>query len=281
VYGLVGLKTHCKLCLVVRQETDGSLRRYAHIGTGNYNPKTARIYEDVGLLTADADVGSDLADLFNHLSGYTRHRDYRTLLVAPDSLRSGLLELIERELDHARAGRAARITMKLNALVDEEIIDGLYVASQGGVDVDLIVRGMCALRPEVPGLSERIRVRSILGRFLEHSRILRFAGGGDEQVWIGSADAMHRNLDRRVEAMVHVSGSATRGRLSRLLDFAMSDAIACWTLAGDGTWTRRTADPNGQPLLDYQDVLVASHGRVPEDAGLGRDGIGTAGTEVR
>ncbi|MDQ1464842.1 MAG: polyphosphate kinase, partial [Actinomycetota bacterium] len=173
VYGLVGLKTHCKLCLVVRREPDGSLRRYAHLGTGNYNPKTARIYEDVGLLTADPAVGADVADLFNHLSGYTRPDPYRTLLVAPDTVRSGLARAIRRETDNARAGRPSGITMKLNSLVDEELIDDLYAASRAGVSVDLVVRGMCALRPGVSGLSDNIRVRSILGRFLEHSRILR------------------------------------------------------------------------------------------------------------
>src|SRR3954470_11831688 len=183
VYGLVGLKTHCKLCLVVRQEDDGTLRRYVHIGTGNYNPKTARLYEDVGVLTADPELGGDVADLFNHLSGYTLHRDYKSLLVAPDSLRSGLLRLIAREADHAMAGRPAHITIKINSLVDEEIIDGLYAASRAGVEVDLVIRGMCALKPGVPGLSDRIRVRSILGRFLEHSRIFRFANSGDAEIW--------------------------------------------------------------------------------------------------
>ena len=264
VYGLVGLKTHCKLCLVVRQEDDGSLRRYMHIGTGNYNPKTARLYEDIGLLTADPDLGSDVADLFNHLSGYTLHRDYRTLLVAPDSLRTGLLALIAREADNARQGLPASITIKINALVDEEIIDGLYVASQAGVDIDLVVRGMCALKPGLPGLSERIRVRSILGRFLEHSRIFRFCGGGNEEIWIGSADAMHRNLDRRVEAMVRVRDQPACDRLIRLLDLATSDRIACWTLDADCNWVMQKTDANGDPRLDYQELLVAGQGQVPD-----------------
>ena len=210
VYGVVGLKTHCKLALVVRQEPDGSLRRYAHIGTGNYNPKTARLYEDIGLLTVDPAVTADIADLFNHLSGYTKHRDYRTLLVAPEKPAQGAVGKINAEAANIRAGKPAGITLKLNSIVDELIIDALYDASEAGVPIDLIVRGMCALRPGVPGLSENIRVRSILGRFLEHSRIFRFCNGGDEQLWIGSADAMHRNLDRRVEAMVRITDIEAR-----------------------------------------------------------------------
>ncbi|MFL6240653.1 MAG: RNA degradosome polyphosphate kinase [Actinomycetes bacterium] len=264
VYGLVGLKTHCKLCLVVRQEPDGSLRRYVHIGTGNYNPKTARQYEDIGLLSADADLGGDVADLFNHLSGYTLHRDYRGLLVAPDSLRTGLLELISREAEHARAGRPAHITIKINALVDEEIVDGLYAASRAGVDVDLVVRGMCALKPGVPGLSERIRVRSILGRFLEHSRVFRFQNAGNSEIWIGSADAMHRNLDRRVEAMVQVSDVVAHDRLDQLLDLATSDLITCWTLSADCSWQRQSTRPDGKPRVNYQTLLVEGHGHVPD-----------------
>ncbi len=252
VYGLVGLKTHCKLCLVVRREPDGSLRRYAHLGTGNYNPKTARIYEDVGLLTADPAVGADVADLFNHLSGYTRPDPYRTLLVAPDTVRSGLAGAIRRERENALAGRPSGITMKLNSLVDEELIDDLYGASRAGVRVDLLVRGMCALRPGVSGLSENIRVRSILGRFLEHSRILRFRAGGDDEYWIGSADLMHRNLDRRVEAMVRVSDPEARRILAGVLDGAMSDGIASWELRPDGTF----AYASGK---DLQGELIKSH----------------------
>jgi polyphosphate kinase len=267
VYGLVGLKTHCKLSLVVRQEDDGSLRRYVHIGTGNYNPKTARLYEDIGMLSADPDLSGDVADLFNHLSGYTLHRDYRTLLVAPDSLRTGLCELIAREAEHARAGRPAHITIKLNALVDEEIVDSLYAANRDGVDIDLVVRGMCALKPGVPGLSERIRVRSILGRFLEHSRIFRFENAGNTDIWIGSADAMHRNLDRRVEAMAQVRDTSARERLNQLLDLATSDAVSCWTLSGDCTWRRRESR-DGRPLVDYQALLVEGNGQLPDLAGL-------------
>lgn len=252
VYGLVGLKTHCKICLVVRMEEDGTLRRYVHVGTGNYNPKTARIYEDVGLLTADRDVGADLADLFNHLSGYTRNRDYRRLLVAPDTLRPRLIDMIEREADTVRGGCAGRITMKVNSLVDEDVIDALYRASQAGVPIDLIVRGMCALRPGVPGLSETIRVRSILGRFLEHSRIMRFHRTGKEELWIGSADVMHRNLDRRVEVLLRVDDAEARARLSQILDLASSERTSAWTLAADGRWQRHV----GERMVDFQAELV-------------------------
>jgi len=248
VYGVVGLKTHCKLALVVRQEPDGSLRRYAHIGTGNYNPKTARLYEDIGLLTVNPAVTADIADLFNHLSGYTKHRDYRTLLVAPETLRGGLLNKINKEASNAREGKPAGITIKLNSLVDEAIIDALYDASAAGVPVDLVIRGMCCLRPGVPGLSENIRVRSILGRFLEHSRIFRFADGGYEQVWIGSADAMHRNLDRRVEALV--------ASLQRMLALAIDATTSAWELTASGHWVRHKASAEGEPLRDYQLSLL-------------------------
>jgi polyphosphate kinase len=256
VYGVVGLKTHCKLALVVRQEPDGSLRRYAHIGTGNYNPKTARLYEDLGLLTVDPAVTADIADLFNHLSGYTKHRDYHTLLVAPETLRSGLMAKITREADNARAGLPAGITMKLNSVVDELIVDALYDASAAGVPIDLVIRGMCCLRPGVRGLSENIRVRSILGRFLEHSRIFRFCNGGDEELWIGSADAMHRNLDRRVEALVEVRDPDVRSGLQRLLALATDPGTSAWDLRSDGTWVRRTKNAEGEPLHDYQLTLL-------------------------
>jgi polyphosphate kinase len=256
VYGVVGLKTHCKLALVVRQETDGSLRRYAHIGTGNYNPKTARLYEDLGLLTVDPSVTADIADLFNHLSGYTKHRDYRTLLVAPETLRSGLMAKIGQEIENARAGKPAGITLKLNSIVDEVIIDALYDASAAGVPVDLVIRGMCCLRPGVPGLSENIRVRSILGRFLEHSRIFRFRNGGDDEVWIGSADAMHRNLDRRVEALVEVRDPDVRAGLQRLLDLAVDAGTSAWELGTDGCWTRHSVAADGVPLRDLQETLL-------------------------
>ncbi|MBX6767517.1 MAG: RNA degradosome polyphosphate kinase, partial [Actinomadura rubrobrunea] len=257
VYGFVGLKTHCKLALVVRQEPDGTLRRYCHIGTGNYHPKTARLYEDFGLLTADREVGEDVSALFNHLTGYSRQTSFKRLLVAPHSLRSGLVLRIEREVEHHRAGRPARIRMKCNALVDEVIIDALYRASQAGVPVDIWVRGICALRPGVPGLSETIRVRSVLGRFLEHSRVYAFDNGGDPEVWLGSADLMHRNLDRRVEALVRVTDRSHRADLIRLIDLAMDDNTATWWLDGDGTWTRRSA-AEGEELLDIQTHLVRS-----------------------
>jgi polyphosphate kinase len=271
VYGLVGLKTHAKLSLVVRQEPDGTLRRYAHIGTGNYNPKTARIYEDVGLLTSDEQTGADIADLFNHLSGYTKHQDYETLLVAPDTLRPGVVDMIRREADHARSGRESGITMKINSLVDEEVTDALYDASRAGVPIHLVVRGMCAIRPGVPGLSDNIRVRSILGRFLEHSRILSFRNGGNDELWIGSADMMHRNLDRRVEAMVRIKDKAVCNELRAVLELATSDNIACWLLDAGGKWTRRTTGPNG-PLEDYQEALIRRHSQRASDMRESRAG---------
>ncbi len=273
VYGLVGLKTHCKLSLVVRQEDDGSLRRYAHLGTGNYNPKTARLYEDFGLLTADREVCEDVADLFNHLSGYTKHRDYATLLVAPDTLRSGLVSMIDNEREQALAGQPTGIRIKINNLVDEQVIDALYQASIAGVPVDLVVRGMCSLRPGVPGLSETVRVRSILGRFLEHSRVLHFRNGGEEMVWIGSADIMHRNLDRRVEAMVRVTDDQAGRELCEALDLAMSPKVAAWELRPDGCWVHRASDTDAAPLRDYQEQLIgrfanrAAEARLAERAG--------------
>jgi polyphosphate kinase len=238
VYGFVGLKTHCKLALVVREESDGSLRRYCHIGTGNYNPKTARIYEDYGLLTADPQVGEDVTDLFNHLTGYTRDTEYRRLLVAPDSLRAGLVRRIEQEAENQRKGLPAHIRFKCNALVDEVVIDALYRASQAGVPIDAWVRGICALRPGVTGLSETIQVRSILGRFLEHSRMYAFENGGEPEVWIGSADLMHRNLDRRVETLVRVSDPAQCADLVGRFDLAMGMDTQCWLLDEHGVWTR-------------------------------------------
>jgi polyphosphate kinase len=254
VYGLVGLKTHCKTAMVVRQE-GGHLRRYCHIGTGNYHPKTARIYEDFGLLTADPDVGADLTDLFNVLTGYSRQTAYRRLLVAPHGVRSGIIERIEREVEHVRAGRPGRISIKVNSIVDEEIVDALYRASDAGVDIDLLVRGICTLRPGVKGLSEGIRVRSIVGRFLEHSRVLRFGNGGNEEFWIGSADLMHRNLDRRVEALVQVTNPTAHAELRRVFEAAMSDTAAGFDLAPDGSWHRRA--PRGEtPLVDVQELLL-------------------------
>ncbi|MEU2725485.1 RNA degradosome polyphosphate kinase [Streptomyces smyrnaeus] len=260
VYGLVGLKTHCKLSLVVRQEGE-VLRRYAHVGTGNYHPKTARLYEDLGLLTADQQVGADLSDLFNRLSGYSRRETYRRLLVAPHSLRDGLVSRIQREITHHRAGREAYIRIKVNSIVDETVCDALYRASMAGVPVEVWVRGICALRPGVPGLSENIRVRSVLGRFLEHSRVFCFGNGGEPEVWLGSADMMHRNLDRRIEAMVRVTDPAHRASLDRLLVTGMSDATASWHLGPDGEWTRRAHDENGQRLSNVQEMLIEGRRR--------------------
>lgn len=260
VYGLVGLKTHCKLSLVVRQEGE-MLRRYSHVGTGNYHPKTARLYEDLGLLTADPQVGADLSDLFNRLSGYSRRETYRRLLVAPKSLRDGLIQRITKEIDQQRAGRAAYVRIKVNSMVDEAVIDALYRASQAGVPVDILVRGICALRPGVPGLSENIRVRSILGRFLEHSRIFAFGNGGEPEVWLGSADMMHRNLDRRIEALVRVADPAHRAALNRLLETGTSDSTSSWHLGPDGDWTRHAADADGAPLRNIQEMLIDARRR--------------------
>jgi polyphosphate kinase len=248
VYGQVGLKTHCKLAMVVRDEPEG-IRRYTHIGTGNYNPKTARSYEDLGLITTDKAIGEDVANLFNNLSGYSRKPSYDQLLVAPDSVRDGLIDRIHAEVTHHRNGRPARIRLKANSIVDETTIDALYLASQEGVPVQLLVRGICALRPGVPGLSESIEVRSILGRFLEHSRVFWFENGGDPQVWIGSADLMHRNLDRRVEVLVRLPGSESTGQVSRLLDLAFDPDTRAWLLHSDGSWQLNGASVHLQESL--------------------------------
>ena len=255
VYGIVGLKTHAKLCLVVRQESDG-LQRYCHIGTGNYNPKTARLYEDVGLLTCDPRVSEDLTRLFNQLSGYAPRTRYKTLLVAPRSLRTGLVELIEAEQAHHEAGRPAYIRLKMNSIVDEQVIDALYRASQAGVPIDLVVRGICAIRPGVPGMSETIRVRSVLGRFLEHSRIFHFEGGGEPVCLIGSADMMHRNLDRRVESLVRIQDEGHAAWLRSLVEQGASDDASSWHLEADGSWTRHNVNSEGEPLIDVQQALI-------------------------
>jgi polyphosphate kinase len=254
VYGLVGLKTHCKTALVVRQEGN-QIRRYCHIGTGNYHPKTARLYEDFGMLTADPEVGADVTDLFNVLTGYSRQRSFRRLLVAPHGVRSGLIERIEQQAAIARAGGDALVQIKVNSLVDEESIDALYRAAQDGVKADLIIRGMCALRPGVSGLSDNIRVRSIVGRFLEHSRVFRFGAGDDAEYWIGSADLMHRNLDRRVEALVRVTLPSAQRDLHDVLELSMSDESEGWDLAGDGTWHRRPTSPS-EPHMHLQAALL-------------------------
>jgi polyphosphate kinase len=237
VYGLIGLKTHCKLALVVRDEPDG-IRRYTHIGTGNYNPKTSRVYEDLGLITTDEAIGEDVAHLFNNLSGWSSAPEYEQLLVAPETVRSGLIEQIHREIEHHREGRPARIRFKVNSLVDEAVIDALYLASLAGVPVQLLVRGICALRPGVPGLSETVEVRSVLGRFLEHSRIFWFDNGGQPRAWIGSADMMHRNLDRRVEVLVELPTAELVEEVGAVLDLAFDADTKAWILGADGEWTR-------------------------------------------
>jgi polyphosphate kinase len=254
VYGLVGLKTHCKIALVVRQGSNGGLRRYVHIGTGNYNPKTARVYEDIGLLTTDPQVCADVADLFNHLSGHTRHLDYDRLLVAPETMRDGILARIRRETAAARDGRPCGISLKLNSLVDDEVVDALYEASGAGVPVDLVVRSRCVLRPQVPGLSENIRVRSVVGRFLEHSRIFRFHADGADELWIGSADMMRRNLDRRVEALVDLRDEHARASVLAVLDVLLADDVEAWHLGPNGEWTRRW----GEGIRNVHEVLLRS-----------------------
>ncbi len=254
VYGMLGLKTHCKLSLAVRDEPEG-LRRYCHVGTGNYHPKTARQYEDMGLLTSNPIVTEDVARVFNHLSGMTQETNYRRLLVAPHAIRSGLIERIEREVEHHRAGRPAGVRIKVNSLVDEAVTDALYRASQAGVPVDLWVRGICTIKPGVPGLSDNIRVRSILGRFLEHSRLFWFTNGGAPTVGIGSADLMHRNLDRRVEVMVALTQPSHIAQINDLFELAFDENTASWQLV-DTTWTQVTAHPDGTPLLDLQEHLI-------------------------
>lgn len=265
VYGLVGLKTHCKLVQVVRQEGK-RLRHYSHIGTGNYNPKTSRIYEDLGLFTADDTVGADLSRLFNELSGYAIEKKFQRLLVAPRYLRKGLLKRIDKEAQNARDGKPARIRLKVNSMVDEAIIDGLYRASQAGVPVEIWVRGICAIRPGVPGLSETIQVRSVLGRYLEHSRIFSFANAGEPTAFIGSADMMHRNLDRRVEALVQLTAPEHLAEIEGLFDEAMSDGVSAWRLAADGTWTRRHRSDEGDALVDLQDSVMTRISRRKRNA---------------
>ncbi|MEO7294868.1 MAG: RNA degradosome polyphosphate kinase [Candidatus Limnocylindria bacterium] len=255
VYGLVGLKTHAKLCLVVRQEGAG-IRRYVHIGTGNYNPSTARSYEDLGILTADHALAADVNHLFNLLTGYSRRSEYERLIVAPINMRRRVIEMIEREAQRSTPEAPGRIMWKLNSLVDEAVIDALYEASRAGVEIDLMVRAICSLRPGVPGMSERIRVRSILGRFLEHSRIYWFGNGGSPEVWIGSADMMHRNLDRRVETLVRIDDAGIRVRIEEVLDLGLRDRAGAWTLTPGGSWLRPVRAGNGSgPLMSIQTEL--------------------------
>ncbi len=260
VYGLLGLKTHCKLSMVVREEPDG-LRRYAHIGTGNYNPKTARLYEDMGLLTANPIVTEDIGRLFNHLSGMTQETQYKRLLVAPHGIRNGLIDRINQEIANHQIGKPAGIKIKVNSIVDEATSDALYRASQAGVPVDLWVRGICTIRPGVPGLSENIRVRSILGRFLEHSRLFWFGNDGSPLVGIGSADLMHRNLDRRVEVLASITNPAHIAEIDELFKMAFDDGTASWWLQPDGTWIPHTANEHGKPLLDMQEYLINATSR--------------------
>ena len=256
VYGIVGLKTHCKLSLVIRQEGD-QLRRYCHIGTGNYNPKTARYYEDFGLLTARESVGEDLTQLFNQLSGFSTEPGYSSILTSPVGVREGLVERIRREITNKENGKPAKIRMKLNSLVDEQIIDQLYFASIAGVPIEILVRGMCALKPGIEGLSENIKVVSVLGRYLEHSRVFFFENAGDPDVFIGSADMMHRNLDRRVESLVKITQSDQIKELNDLLELAVSGTVAIWELESSGDWRRDSKNHDGEPLIDMQDEVMA------------------------
>jgi polyphosphate kinase len=250
-YGSAALKIHAKTALVVRRESDG-IRRYVHIGSGNYNSRTARQYTDVGLLTCAPSIGADVSDLFNSLTGFSRQRVYRKLLVAPLSLRARLIELIRREAEHARAGRAAYIIAKMNALVDTQVIDALYAAAQSGVRIDLIVRGICCLRPLVPGLSDNIRVLSIIGRFLEHSRLYYFANGGAAEYYVGSADWMPRNFDRRVEAVAPIEKASLHERLGALFQLYLADQRQGWELRSDGRWVQRVPS---HPLPGSHELL--------------------------
>ena len=256
VYGIVGLKTHCKLSLVIRQEGD-QLRRYCHIGTGNYNPKTARYYEDFGLLTARESVGEDLTQLFNQLSGFSTEPSYSSILTSPVGVREGLVERIQREITNKENGKPAKIRLKLNSLVDEQIIDQLYFASIAGVPIEILVRGMCALKPGIEGLSENIKVVSVLGRYLEHSRVFFFENAGNADVFISSADMMHRNLDRRVESLVKITQSDQIKELNDLLELAVSGTVAIWELESSGDWRRDSKNHDGEPLIDMQDEVMA------------------------
>jgi polyphosphate kinase len=255
VYGLMGLKTHAKLSLVIRDEANG-IRRYCHIGTGNYNPKTARIYEDLGILSADIELTEDLTRLFNQLSGFAPQSTYSRLLVAPRTLRLGLIDRIDREIEHAKKGRPTGIQFKLNSILDEGFVNKLYEASQAGVKIDLLIRGICAVQPGIKGLSENITVKSVLGRFLEHSRIYRFVNGGDDEYWIGSADLMGRNLDRRVESLVLVQRKEHQLRLQGILDLGLSDTTSSWTLK-ETTWSK----PEGKGLTNLHSELIAHYSK--------------------
>ena len=259
VYGLMGLKTHAKLSLVIRDEPQG-LRRYCHIGTGNYNPKTARMYEDLGILSTDTELTEDLTKLFNQLSGFAPQSTYSRLLVAPRTLRSGITERIDREIENVQAGKPAGIQFKLNSILDEHFVAKLYEASQAGVKIDLLVRGICAVQPGLEGISENITVKSVLGRFLEHSRIFHFVNGGESEYWIGSADLMGRNLDRRVESLIRVDRKEHHARLQEILDLGLSDQTSSWELTGT-QWIRRSCDEQGKPLIDVHTTLIKNYGK--------------------
>jgi polyphosphate kinase len=258
VYGLVGFKTHAKLSLVVREEGN-TVRRYSHVGTGNYNPKTARMYEDLGILSADDQLGEDLNKLFNQLSGFAPQYSYNRLLVAPRTIRSGLLEKINREIENKKAGKHAFIRLKLNSLLDEEFVEALYRASIAGVEVDLVIRGICSLMPGIPGVSDNIRVRSVLGRFLEHSRIFHFANGGEDEIYIGSADLMDRNLNRRVESLVQITRPEHKKDLIKVFDLYVSSTTSGWHLLPTGRWLKVDKAPDGSPLNDLQAVVIDSY----------------------
>jgi len=258
VYGLVGFKTHAKLSLIVREEGN-TVRRYSHVGTGNYNPKTARMYEDLGILSADDKLGEDLNKLFNQLSGFAPQYSYNRLLVAPRTIRSGLLERIKREIENKKAGKHAFIRLKLNSLLDEEFVEALYLASMSGVEIDLVIRGICSLLPGIPGVSENIRVRSVLGRFLEHSRIFHFANGGDDEIYIGSADLMDRNLNRRVESLVRITRPEHKKDLIKVFDLYVSSTSSGWHLLPTGKWLKVDKNPDGSPMNDLQAVMIDSY----------------------
>ena len=258
VYGLMGLKTHAKLSLVIRDEPQG-LRRYCHIGTGNYNPKTARMYEDLGMLSSDVELTEDLAKLFNQLSGFAPQSTYSRLLVAPRTLRSGITERIDREIENSKAGKPSGIQFKLNSILDESFVAKLYEASQAGVKIELLIRGICAVQPGLKGISENITVKSVLGRFLEHSRIFHFINSGESEYWIGSADLMGRNLDRRVESLIRVDRKEHHQRLQAILDLGLSDKVSSWTLTGT-EWVRKSINEQGKTLNDVHATMIELYG---------------------
>ena len=259
VYGLMGLKTHAKLSLVIRDEANG-LRRYCHLGTGNYNPKTARAYEDLGILSADPELTEDLTKLFNQLSGFAPQSTYSRLLVAPSTLRSGIFDRIDREIQNHKAGKPAGIQLKLNSILDEGFVEKIYQASQAGVKIDLLVRGICAVQPGIEGISENITVKSVLGRFLEHSRIFHFVNGGNNEYWIGSADLMGRNLDRRVESLVRIDKKEHQHRLQEILDLGLSADSSSWQLSGID-WSRVSKNNKGEALLDVHSAFIHAYSK--------------------